>query len=356
MQRPRPYGGTSLERLVTLLNNSNGTAYLSGHDFTLSAPSYFADPAGVNTRNTKITVYPDRTHNDRLQDQELHYWRLPINVVGKLPRTALRAVYIDKIPFTTHEMLERINEALGLDLVPEEVTDDIHSIQQTHYTLNIDEAVSLAWLGNYDFRARHPGEKIDLADALYEQSLSGFGFFQAYLDGFSLSEYRINPALTLTELLNRNNPHLNPVLGPDNVTISTPTTHPDASFNSSVILSGRELGPYGGSLPVFYNRLSFADVFQGMVLESYDFFNRTAVIEELGIQANLELVDAAVVDFVIPDMEYATEATVAISASSESYVWQGDALVTLSVAVPEVVIDDLHEIVHGILPGIGPYF
>lgn len=356
MQRPKPYGGTSLERLVALLNNVNGTAYLSGHDFTLSPPEYYTDPSGSNTRNTKITVYPDRSTNERLQDQEVHYWRLPISVIGNLPRTALRAVFIDKIPFTTHEMLDRINESLGINLVPEEVSDDVHSLQQTHYTLNINEAVSLAWTGNYEFRARHFGDPIELADALYEQSLTGFGFFQSYLDGYTVAEYRTNPDLTFTDLLNRNNPQLNPPLSEDNVTISLPTTHLDASFNSSVTLTSEPLGPYVGTASVFYNRLRLADVFQGLTLESYDFFDRATVIEELRAKADITLPDAVLATIAIPDMEYATDVDITISANPESYVWQGDALVTLSVAVPEVVIDDLHEIVHAILPGNGPYF
>lgn len=155
----QPYKGTSKSRLLDMANGDNGTSYQSPEDVEFEGVRQNTGPEG---RNTAITTVPTDTSK---QSQVLRYTRLPLSVLYELGREQLRPVKIDSVPFKIHDILDEINDALGLDLLPEEVTNNEYSEIKGIYTLNIAGATSsVAWTSSsYDFIADFelPGQRYD---------------------------------------------------------------------------------------------------------------------------------------------------------------------------------------------------
>lgn len=144
----KPYSGNSRDRLVKLINDDNGTNYQYGVEYTFGTPS----PAtGTGGRNTKIRLIP--TDSTQYGQQDISYWRLPLSVLDQLPAGEIDKVKIDALPFKIHDVLDRINEALGIDLAPEEVLNTEYTLPQEKYQLRIASASSsLAWsYSTYNF-------------------------------------------------------------------------------------------------------------------------------------------------------------------------------------------------------------
>lgn len=145
----QPYKGTSKSRLLEMANNDNGTNHKDPEDVQFENVRQNSGPAG---RNTAITAIPTDTSK---QSQVLRYTRLPLSVLYDLSRDQLRPVKIESVPFKIHDILDEINDALGLDLLPEEVTNDEYTEIKGIYTLRIAGATSsIAWTSSsYDFIA-----------------------------------------------------------------------------------------------------------------------------------------------------------------------------------------------------------
>lgn len=151
MSNPKPYSGTSASRLTALVNRFNATALVYGLDITFNAPRVYT---GVEEANTTITVIPLRNPG-RYLAADVDYSRLPIDALDQLPAGFVKPVQIHTVPFSTHGILPRINEALGLDLVPSEVENVVFEESQDTYTLTIKEG-SLCWLpSSIEFLAEH---------------------------------------------------------------------------------------------------------------------------------------------------------------------------------------------------------
>lgn len=149
-----PYIGLSHARLLALMNADNNTSYQEGVDLTFGPP---IAKAGTGGRNTQVTITPvDPTKYAGPQD--LHYTRLGIDAIGRLPTGSVDPVPIVSLPFTIHGVLGQINAALGLNLLPEEVEDTQYTDIQDTYTLTLIGATSLAWLdSSYNFVAEING-------------------------------------------------------------------------------------------------------------------------------------------------------------------------------------------------------
>lgn len=145
-ERIKPYGGSSRNRLTKLINSANATALVEGIDFEYGEP---IEDLRQNT-NTRISILPLRPGH---RIQQVNYRRLNINALQALPPNIISKVNVRSWPFSIHENLEEINEALGLNLVPEEVHDDVYYDEgQITLYLRITEA-SHAWLpGSYPFK------------------------------------------------------------------------------------------------------------------------------------------------------------------------------------------------------------
>lgn len=172
----KPYGGLSNDRLTAIVNADNpGTAVQEGVDFTYGEPRTYADSLG---RNTAVTLTPVAgTHYTESQD--IHYWRLPISVLGLLPAGFVQPVVIESLPFSIHASLAAINEALGVDLTPDEVEDVTYSEEQATYTLTAIGANSLAWIDStFEFQIQLPGADIPLSSVIVNRALSGLVYVQ----------------------------------------------------------------------------------------------------------------------------------------------------------------------------------
>lgn len=150
MADPRqPYKGLSEERLVDMANTDNNTNWKLGEDLELTGLKVRAGPSG---RNTAIEVLPLKpTH----KPQTLTYTRLPLDVMYSLTREQIRPVKPQAVPFSIHEKLDEINDALGLTLTPAEVVDTTYSEIKGIYELQIvHNTASIAWLqSSYQFVA-----------------------------------------------------------------------------------------------------------------------------------------------------------------------------------------------------------
>lgn len=152
MSTTKPYSGTSKDRLVALINSDNGTNLQEGVDFVFGPVT---SHSGKNGRNTRIKIIPIDT--ETYSERSVDYKRLSINVINNLPPGFIERVEINTLPFTTHSILEDINEALGLDLTEDEVVDELHETSSFEYPLKI-RSTSLAWLAStYMFKVTIDG-------------------------------------------------------------------------------------------------------------------------------------------------------------------------------------------------------
>lgn len=134
-----------------MVNRANKKNLVYGVDFIFGIP--IAD-SGVDGRNTKVDVIPLRNLKT-YKAADVFYQRLPLNVLNLLPEGFTKPVLIHAVPFRIHQILPRINEALGLDLMPEEVEDALCESVDELYTLTVKEG-SLAWLASsVEFVAQH---------------------------------------------------------------------------------------------------------------------------------------------------------------------------------------------------------
>ena len=151
MSNPKPYGGTSAARLTALVNRFNASSLVYGLDITFNAPRSYV---GENDANTVVTIVPLR-YPGRYSAADVGYTRLPISALDQLPQGFIKPVQIHSVPFSVHGILPRINEALGLDLVPTEVENIVFEESEDFYTLTIKEG-SLCWLpSSVVFSAEH---------------------------------------------------------------------------------------------------------------------------------------------------------------------------------------------------------
>lgn len=169
----KPYGGTSQQRLVDLINEDNGSNLVHGRDFTFEeGVQDYSDPNGRNSK-IKLVPVPGTSYKD---DAMVFYRRLPITVLEELPPGFTKTVEIDAFPFTTHQIIDRINTALGLDLVTSEIEDIGYDNRFDTYKLTIVSG-SLAWVeSTFNFKARLPSDPVEIEDEVTRRDLDGLEY------------------------------------------------------------------------------------------------------------------------------------------------------------------------------------
>lgn len=173
MPTVKPYSGLSTTRLTNLINKDNGTKLRLGRDFTFGPIASYND---ANGRNTRVTLTPT-IGSPYLAPQEVHYWRLGLDALTRLPAGSLGRVQIQELPFSIHDLLPQINTALGLDLTADEVENTVHSVQQAKYRITIKPNASYAWLPSYfDFDADIVNIDPDLGSVILNTLLPGFDY------------------------------------------------------------------------------------------------------------------------------------------------------------------------------------
>jgi hypothetical protein len=141
-----PYIGLSAERVLELANTKNSKSYQLGVDFNWGTVESAVAPGGRNSRVRLLSLLPD------YQSDWLYFRRLSPTDIDKQPEGDIQLVEMPDLPTSTHAILPLLNEALGLNLVPEEVEDLTYTDIQETYPLTIKEG-SYAWTpGTYQFK------------------------------------------------------------------------------------------------------------------------------------------------------------------------------------------------------------
>lgn len=136
----RPYGGTSRQRLTDLINAANGTSLIEGIDFEYGTLEELKNHPKHNTRVQLLAKKPG------VANARVSYTRLGIDILAHLPPEMLGEIFIESFPFSVRKSIERINQALGLDLKPEEVENYTFFESRDSYPVRIKKGASLAWL------------------------------------------------------------------------------------------------------------------------------------------------------------------------------------------------------------------
>lgn len=170
-----PYVGLSPSRLTDLINEDNASNLQLGVDFTFGPPSPYSDAQG---RNTQVTMTPVPGTNWP-RPETIHYTRLALTILNDLPVGWVQPVAIPSVPFTLANLLDAINEALGINLGQDEIVNTVYTTPQSSYRLPINESISLAWIdSDYTFKASFAGGAIPLAEAIQNNVLNGLTYIQ----------------------------------------------------------------------------------------------------------------------------------------------------------------------------------
>lgn len=136
----RPYGGASKQRLTDLINVANDGSLIEGIDFEYGSVEELKNHPKHNTQVRLIAKKPG------FADVLIKYTRLGIDVLAHLPPELLGEVLIESFPFSVKQSIDRINDALGLNLTADEVENYIFSEMRETYPVRIKRGESYAWL------------------------------------------------------------------------------------------------------------------------------------------------------------------------------------------------------------------
>lgn len=169
-----PYIGLSNIRLTAMLNKDNNKTLREGIDFTYGDVVAIIGRGG---RNAMVRLTPV-SGSGYPNAQDIQYWRLSIDVMGRLPVGSTDLVPVPKLPFRIHGILPVINTALGLNLRPAEVEDSLYTEEASSYALKIVEG-SLAWFpSTYNFPAVNTGTDTPLSSIILTTVLSGLMYVE----------------------------------------------------------------------------------------------------------------------------------------------------------------------------------
>lgn len=175
MPQLTPYEGRSVDRLVSMINADNQTDYVIGTDCNIASGPLVVT-AGPDGRNTKVLIDP-LPASGYTEQQEVFYWRLGIDALSRLPVGSVDAIERPTIPFTTHEVLDTLNAALGLDLIASEVENLTYTQEASEYPLTIKAGASYAWLpSTYMFQVTFTDQNFSLGSAITNGDLNGLTY------------------------------------------------------------------------------------------------------------------------------------------------------------------------------------
>lgn len=169
-----PYIGLSNVRLTAMLNKDNNKTLREGVDFTYGDVVAIIGRGG---RNATVRLTPV-SGSGYPNAQDIQYWRLGIDALGRLPAGSTDPVPVPKPPFRIHGILPVINTALGLNLTPAEVEDSLYTEEAPSYALKVVEG-SLAWYpSTYSFPALNTGTDTPLSSIILNPVLSGLVYVE----------------------------------------------------------------------------------------------------------------------------------------------------------------------------------
>lgn len=150
-----PYRTDEATLWVALLNGANQTQYQLDVDFTISEPMTVTNDPLANTR---IQITPT---NPEYVKQYIYYNRIPIRLLVEQPLETLSPVPVPTLPFTTTDVLEAFNEAMGAALKETMLSNVLYDQPKTLYDVTIaTPSKSLVWLaGTTQYVPLHPGQR-----------------------------------------------------------------------------------------------------------------------------------------------------------------------------------------------------
>lgn len=169
----KPYAGTSIDRLKELIRTRQTPVLPKSVKYVFS--NLRLDNPQLEGTTVVTVVASAGTRVDPPVD--VHYHRLNIDELSLLPQGFTEPVEATYVPFTTHSILDKINKALGIDLVPEEVLNESFDVQAERYPLTITGNKSFAWVDSTHWFKMLPTD-IDLNDAIPDPVLDGLVYVQ----------------------------------------------------------------------------------------------------------------------------------------------------------------------------------
>lgn len=173
MARIKPYAGTSFDRLSALISKAQTPVLPSTVSYTFTDLREGTGPLEGATDITVVASIGSRVD----PPEDVTYQRLSIDVLSLLPPGEVVLVPAIEVPFSIHQTLDKINTALGINLLPEEVVDEEFTEQKELYPLTIDGNNSLAWL-NSVYQFKMASLDIDLNEAIPDPVLDGLVYLQ----------------------------------------------------------------------------------------------------------------------------------------------------------------------------------
>lgn len=164
MARVLPYKGLSTDRFTALIKENNPKTQFPYISFDFAESSVSTEFAGYNS---SVDVVSKRVVEEldggvvSYPPQPVAYTRLPLDVLALLPPGELEVVMNLTLPFRIHQILDVLNEAFGLDLLPHEVVDTEYTVRQQFYEIEILDEGNLAWIPGtkHRFEAHFIGER-----------------------------------------------------------------------------------------------------------------------------------------------------------------------------------------------------
>lgn len=173
MPRIKPYAGTSQTRLSELIRNAQQPPLPTAVQYTFS--NLRTGTASVDGATDVTVVASVGPRTDPAID--INYQRLSIDVLSLLPPGFIEEVPVQELPFSIHDILPEINAALGIDLLPEEVVDEVFTEALETYPLTINEPASYAWYSSVYYFKMGQGD-INLSDVITNTIMDGLEYAQ----------------------------------------------------------------------------------------------------------------------------------------------------------------------------------
>jgi hypothetical protein len=291
--RITPYWGTSLDRFAELISKGKETPLIPTVDFTLSKPIAVSN---ILPRNTRITI----TFNKPgfIKNQEGRYTRLNIAVLDKLPAGSILPVYVPTVPFKIHDILDEINFALGLSLDPSEVENTRYSTIRATYQLRTFD--SIAWTGNYTFKATQVRTWLPLENVISDKVMAGFKYPLPTKPG--LSGKPVNRWEELLKIIHVENV-IRPPLTDSEVKAGKLTilTTDDTTFlNTKITVMSLPDGHYKNNVDVSYHRISLAELTGNFDLITEDTVTPQSLLDFINARGGTDITLYDVDEIIVP--------------------------------------------------------
>lgn len=344
--RITPYYGESIERFAELISKGKSEPLIPNVDFTVSTP---VAATNIAPRNTRINIAFNKL--GYVRNQEARYIRLNISVLGKLPAGSVLPVYIPTVPFRIHDILDEINYALGLSLTPNEVENTRYATVASTYNLRIRDE-SIAWTGNYNFKATRTKTYVNLPSVLTDSRLMGFVYPLKTKPG--LSGLPVNRVAELIKLINAENP-IRPPLSEKEVRLINARDFiepADLFLNAKITVEPLTEGHYKGNVDVAYHRITLGELKGGFEQITSDPITPETILKFINDVSGADLTLSDLDTIVMPEVNKVGLYEISIKTLRKGVKYTGERLFRALYKFPKNA-EKLHILMNHTLPSAG---